>query len=82
MYRHNLAYRHLNGDLEGFSAFRFGKERARAACLQEIRTKCEALQQPYDPARVIKAFGQFSKAEQASVRRDWGTYDRPHGSVR
>jgi hypothetical protein len=71
VYHFFLGYRHGNGEVEGFAATRFGKDRARAACEAAIREKVSHTPHPFDPARIIRAESECSSQELATLWADW-----------
>lgn len=80
MIRTNYAYRHQNGEVEGFSAFRFMQYQSEAACVQAIKEKCEEIGQPYDETRLIKSRDGVTAKEWKTIKADWKTYKGPGGS--
>lgn len=77
MIRINLAYRHQNGDVEGFSALRFGHAAAEEACFRLIKEKCLALDQEYDPRRVINTHKGLKSEEMKTIQDDWALVKNP-----
>ncbi len=76
MYRVNYAYKHENGEIEGFSGFAFGgKDAAKKNCIAAMAAKCSAIQQPFRADRVKKSSIGMSAAEMKIVREDWASYD-------
>jgi hypothetical protein len=74
--RFNIGYRWGNGDVEGFSAFRFGEQAAEAAAIGEIQNKCKAIDQRYDASQLIRDAKGLTPAERDRLKEDWHTYDR------
>jgi hypothetical protein len=77
MIRTNSGYRHVNGEVEGFSAIRFGQAASEEACLQLVKAKCEALGQPFDPDRIIKGKAKLTKEEIDKIYADWALVRNP-----
>lgn len=77
MNRMNLAYRHQNGDVEGFSALRFGRAAAEEACYRLIKEKCLALDQSYDPTRVINTHKGLKSDEMKTIQEHWALVRNP-----
>lgn len=71
MYHHNVGYRHANGEVEGWSATRFGKDRARLAAMASMRSEIEAKGLVYDPSRVLTSFDGLTEQERATLRAHW-----------
>jgi len=76
MIRFNIAYRHANGELEGFSAFRFTADAAEQAAIAEIQAKLAIVKIAYDPSRLVRSFAKLTKAEKRQVKADWHLYDK------
>ena len=77
MIRTNLAYRHQNGDVEGFSALRFQHDASRQACTQMIKEKCEALGEKFDPTRVINTHKGLNSVEMKTIEEHWALTKNP-----
>ena len=71
MIRYNIAYRHTNGEVEGFTATRFAEDRAEQACLETIRIKCRKMGHTFDPKRIISNTRELTKKELKTVQADW-----------
>lgn len=73
VYTHQLAYRHDNGEVEGFkgSDITGDKAKAKADAIQQVRRKCEAIGQPFNPSRLIENEKGLTDAEIRIVRNDW-----------
>lgn len=71
MFHYFLAYRHGNGEVEGFAATRFTRERAQAACEAAIREKVSHTPHAFDPARVIRSKDGITDAEFETIKADW-----------
>jgi hypothetical protein len=82
MYCCQLAYRHRNGEVEGFRGVGFSIESSRQDCLRQIRYKVEAIDGCYSLNRVIEHTADLSVTELAQVREDWalGMRYRPDGT--
>ena len=69
MTRVNLAYRHANGEVEGFSGWAFtGATLADADAVKRVREKCESAGIPFAPSRILRTPAGLSAAELATVR--------------
>ena len=75
MIRFNIGYRWGNGEVEGFSAFRFGAPAAEAAAIAEIQDKCKTIDQPFDASQLIRDAKGLTAAERDRLKEDWHTYD-------
>lgn len=72
MTRVNLAYRHTNGEVEGFSGWAFtGATLADADAVRRVREKCESAGIPFSPARILRSPAGLTPSEVATVRADW-----------
>lgn len=77
MYTHNLAYRHSNGEIEGFSFTALSDaataERLCRASMVEKVTICHehGTGHPFDESRVIHSDVGLPRHERARLRRDW-----------
>ncbi len=69
----NLAYRHTNGDVEGFQGVGSTKAAANRDALNQLYRKLASFQPPEqaDPTRLITRESELTTDELASVRRDW-----------
>jgi len=76
MIRFNIAYRHANGELEGFSAFRFSSDAAEQAAIGLIQEKLAFQGAAYDPSRLVRSFAKLTKPEKRQVKADWHLYDK------
>lgn len=77
MIRHNVAYRFANGDVEGFSVFRFDRLEAELCVIDAIRHKCIQLKEIYNPENLITSNKGLSKKEKSQIQQDWKTYRGP-----
>ena len=72
MTRVNLAYRHANGDIEGFSGWAFtGAPLADADAVKRVREKCESACIPFAPSRILRSPAGLTPEDLATVRADW-----------
>jgi hypothetical protein len=72
MFECRLAYRHLNGEVEGFHACSFqGFDTSKRLVILKIIDKCNAMMQVYDPTRVITGDAGLSESEMKTIRDDW-----------
>ena len=75
MTRYNIAYRHENGEVEGFSGFAFmGEPEAEKDAIRHARRKCEDIGQTFDLSRLIRSPKELTRAELETVKADWATY--------
>jgi hypothetical protein len=72
MYFFHIAYRHHNGEVEGFTGTGFTKESARRHAEAKVRDKVvNGCLRPYDPNRLILSKVGLSPAEIATLIDDW-----------
>lgn len=71
MFRFNLAYRHGNGEVEGFSAERLTKEAARDAAVAKAREKASHTPHPFKESGLILSDKGLTADERKTVRADW-----------
>jgi hypothetical protein len=76
MYRCNLAYRHDNGDIEGFVGHALGdKAAAERDCIKQMQRKCDMIKgfgkTPFSMDRVIRSDTTLTAAEIEQVKQDW-----------
>ncbi len=67
------AYRHANGEVEGFQGVGFTKAAAVRDALNQLYKKLASLQVPEapDPTRLITDESKLTPGELAQVRRHW-----------
>ena len=78
-YIFRLAYRHGNGEVEGFAAMASGSDKAKKATIAKAREKAVAKARekaswtptPFDPARLIESETKLTAEERATVKADW-----------
>lgn len=76
MIEYKCAYRHLNGDVEGFVGYGFQHPAALADCHEQIRRKVTfgiLPPVPFDESRIITAPQGLTTAEFESIKNDWKT---------
>ena len=74
MYQHTIAYRHQNGNVEGFKGFGFTPKSAEADALNQIQLKLSFYVNPplrLNPDGVITDDTQLTLDELEGVRQDW-----------
>ena len=76
MHTFRCAFRHDNGEIEGFSGFGFGEFGAKKDCIEQVRRKL--LDGPWDSQKVDEGRMIFSKDELTpneleTVCRDWAS---------
>ena len=80
MFHYQLAYRHDNGEVEGFVGLGFTKANARDNAISQITTKIIdvlRVHKPetfFHPDRVIEGEASLTPAELEQVKQDWKTY--------
>jgi hypothetical protein len=79
-YEDRVAYRHPNGEVEGFKGVGGTKKKARDDAIDQIQRKLAIVRQdfrpddpPYDPARLITSHLKLSVVELKVVLKDWST---------
>lgn len=72
MFLYRLGYRHLNGEVEGFIGFGWRKETARSKAVERAISKVEAIENVFDPKRLIENNKKLTPAELETIRADWG----------
>lgn len=69
---HNLAYRHDNGEHEGFAGTSLsGPEDARRHAIGKAIAKCESIGRTFDPGRIIESDKGLSREVYDQLREDW-----------
>lgn len=88
MFRVQLAYRHKNGDVEGFVGFGFTEDGAEQDCIRQMTYKCAVIRDSrpdsgYDATRIIREDTGLSNDEMENIRKDWSSGARynPDGSI-
>lgn len=74
MFKHCLAYRWANGDVEGFKGIGSTKTSARNDAIQQIQRKMSIVPtQKFNPDSVIESDDSLTLDERKLVRDDWQT---------
>jgi hypothetical protein len=73
VYVYRLAYRHQNGEVEGFVGVGFEKKTAERAAVMKALAKVRAIGQVFRADGVIRRDDGLSPDEVAQVRQDWKT---------
>lgn len=79
MFECRLAYRFGNGDIEGFTGCGSTKESAERNCIAQMRRKISTIVSLVCPdvifteANVIRSSSGLTKAQQAQIKKDWGS---------
>jgi hypothetical protein len=75
MFLHNIAYRHLNGEVEGFIGIGSNKDVAKADANRQIQRKLSMFQNPQilNMDRVITNPNKLSIQELKQVKQNWNT---------
>jgi len=76
MYVFKLAYRHENGEIEGFAASAFSQSAAERNALNKVRAKVREIRQTFDESRVIRSDKGLTPDEKKQVRADWRVSDK------
>lgn len=75
MFTFNLAYRHNNGDVEGFAGVGFTKKTAEVDARRQLARKLEIIRPFNEPLQInsdqILTKEKCSPEEMASIRQDW-----------
>jgi hypothetical protein len=72
MFIFNIAYRHLNNEVEGFTGCGFSsKNAARIDAVRLIVAKCDAIGQRYDPSRLIEQPEGLTREEKQLIFNDF-----------
>ena len=71
MYEFRLAYRHGNGEIEGFTGAGSNIKAARRNAILRAEEKAGHTPHPFDPARLIENADELTPDERATVRTDW-----------
>ena len=87
MYRHDLAYRHENGTVEGFTGFGFTTTSAEEDCTRQMRIKCELIRgfgpNKFAQEKIIRDESAVTPEEMELIRQDWASGARytPEGAI-
>jgi hypothetical protein len=73
VYIYRLAYRHHDGEVEGFVGVGFDKKAAEHAAVRKAAAKVRAIGQVFRADGVIHRPEGLSPDEVAQIRRDWKT---------
>ena len=81
MYRMQGAYRHDNGEVEGFVGFGFSEDSAANDCINQMRIKAEAIRGSgpntgFKRARAILSGDGLTPDELEIIRKDWASNAR------
>lgn len=71
MYEFRLAYRHGNGEVEGFVGVGSTTATARRAAVNKATAKAAVTGTAFDPARLVERAAGLSADELKLVREDW-----------
>ncbi len=73
MHTYRLAYRHDNGEVEGFvgNAFTDAATAERNA-IRAVTEKCTAIGKAFNHRRILRSFDGLTAVEEALIRQDWG----------
>ncbi len=72
MFIFNIAYRHENGDVEGFTGCAFtSKKAAKTHAIRLIVSKCEAIRRRYDASRLIESSDGLTGEEIKLIQKDF-----------
>jgi hypothetical protein len=71
MYQYNLAYRHQNGEVEGFQGIGFGEVAAERDAKDQIARKLQQIDQPFEEHRIITSMELLTQPERKQVMEDW-----------
>jgi hypothetical protein len=71
-----LAYRHANGELEGFAGCGSTPQAACAHAERKIASKLACCRLAFDRARIVRSANGLSKEEMATLRADWKISER------
>jgi hypothetical protein len=78
MFKHRIGYRHLDSKVEGFIADVADENTGEKACIEKVMEQCAARNQPFDPSRLIRSFGQVNSEEAATMQADWKLKECQH----
>lgn len=83
MYIARIAYRHVNGEVEGFIGTSLVSASAADVNAQkEIQEKISIARLPcFDSSRVIRHPSVITTDEYETIRRDWLTYHKPGSAI-
>ena len=71
MYRHNIAYRFNNGQIQGFTGYAFNKEKAEKDAIAKIRYKLTFLDETFEEKNLINSFNGLDRKEIDLIKNDW-----------
>jgi len=71
MREERLAYRHLNGEIEGFYGYGFSADAARKSAEKSVRAKVVGIDHLYDPSRIVVSMDSLKPGEMERIQRDW-----------
>lgn len=66
-----LAYRHMNGEVEGFTGVGSNAASAKTNAINKIKNKCAGINQPFYENKVILSVHYLHQDEIPQVREDW-----------
>jgi hypothetical protein len=69
---YRIAYRHANGEVEGFTGSALsGEQAARHNAVRQIQSKCNAIGTVYLAGRTITSFTGLTPEEIKTIQADW-----------
>lgn len=71
MYTYNLAYRHANGEIEGFTGTGTNREAAEMDARRKVRTKVQAIRETFCPGAVFVSHDGLTQADLDLLEADW-----------
>lgn len=72
MIRYQIAYRHENGEVEGFVGYAFSNpDKARSNAIQQVRDKVLAIGGTYYENRLIESTAGLHGKDFDTIKRDW-----------
>jgi len=77
MYKHLIAYRHANNQVEGFVGIGFLKRSAERNAIARVIQKVQSIDNTYQESRLITSESQASPEEMEIIRADWQIDERP-----
>ncbi len=81
MFINQIAYRHQNGEIQGFVGTGFTVQAAERDSRRRIEAKVGSLGQAFDPGRIISRREQVTTDEMKMIQDDW-KLERGQGILR
>lgn len=73
MFVHRLAYKHANGEVEGFVGVGHTEQGARQRAVNKVMQKCLTIGEPMTATSLIESQAGLSMEDLKTIKEDWRT---------